>query len=79
MSSYYKSEGGAFRDFVSARAFSVFRREEASRLTIPVHTAAGTKLPPLRYYNSDIHVASSVLPEFARAAVEPFVVKGTGP
>lgn len=35
MSSYYKSEGGAFRDFVSARAFSVFRREEASRLTIP--------------------------------------------
>lgn len=30
MSSYYKSEGGAFRDFVSARAFSVFRREEAS-------------------------------------------------
>jgi len=51
------------------------------RLDCPflVHTAAGTKLPPLRYYNSDIHVASSVLPEFARAAVEPFVVKGTGP
>ena len=40
--------------------------------------AEGTKLPPLRYYNSAVHGAAFVLPEFARAAVEPFVVPGTG-
>jgi|TARA_B100001142_G_scaffold293132_1_gene312472 spermidine synthase len=32
----------------------------------------------LRYYNAGVHAAAFVLPEFARAAVEPFVVKGTG-
>ena len=40
--------------------------------------AAGTKLKPLRYYNSAVHGAAFVLPEFARAAVEPFVVPGSG-
>ena len=38
----------------------------------------GSALKPLRYYNEGIHGAAFCLPEFARAAVEPFVVRGTG-
>ena len=38
----------------------------------------GTKLKRLRYYNSAVHSAAFVLPEFARQAVAPFVVPGTG-
>ena len=38
----------------------------------------GTKLKPLRYYNASVHAAAFALPEFARAAVEPHVVPGTG-
>jgi len=34
-------------------------------------------LEPLKYYNADIHQAAFVLPEFARAALEPHLVKGS--
>jgi len=44
----------------------------------PPIAPAGTKLKPLRYYNAAVHSAAFVLPEFARVAVEPFVVPGSG-
>ena len=44
----------------------------------PSPRAEGTKLKPLRSYNSAVHSAAFVLPEFARQAVAPFVVPGTG-
>lgn len=39
--------------------------------------ASGSALEPLKYYNADIHKAAFVLPEFARAALEPHLVKGS--
>ena len=80
-----ETDGFCFSVFLSsARA----RETRARRLlTVPdgfnsdgfISTRAeGTKLKPLRYYNSAVHGAAFVLPEFARAAVEPFVVPGTG-
>jgi len=40
-------------------------------------TAEGRSMEPLKYYNADIHRAAFVLPEFARAALEPHIVKGS--
>jgi len=39
--------------------------------------AAGSTLPPMRYYNEGIHKAAFVLPEFARAALAPHLVPGS--
>ena len=36
----------------------------------------GSSLKPMRYYNSQIHSAAFVLPEFARMALEPYLVPG---
>ena len=48
------------------------------RAFVKKRSAEGSKLPPLRYYNSAVHAAAFVLPEFARQAVAPHVVPGTG-
>jgi spermidine synthase len=39
--------------------------------------AENSPLPPLRYYNEEVHPAAFVLPEFARAALAPHLVPGT--
>ena len=61
-----------------ARDARTKRDARTDRKPYTLHVAEGTKLKPLRYYNSAVHSAAFVLPEFARAAVEPFVVPGTG-
>ena len=36
----------------------------------------GSDLKPMRYYNAQVHAAAFVLPEFAREALEPHLVRG---
>ena len=71
----FPSSRGARKKTRGRDVFSPFPRSFQSLVST---RAEGTKLKPLRYYNSAVHGAAFVLPEFARAAVEPFVVPGTG-